>query len=302
MSFRIGLMIVALILVAASLKASLAPQALFDEQPLLHITVDLPYSTLTRNRFGEPEYKSATISYVQGDESIVSLPVDIRTRGRTRRTKNVCDFPPLRVRFDSNITINTWFENQNALKLVTHCKDKGSYDRYVMLEYLAYKMYNLLSDHGLRARLVRVNYVEGKRKIATRYGFFLENWRLVAARNGVTAAEVYVAIRMASLSAPDMNRVAVFQYLIGNEDWSAIWPENNKPCCHNMKPLLTAAGKVIPLPYDFDYSGIVDAPYAHAIPPNNDVRRRRYRGLCVTQTDLAETLPLFLNRKRQFTI
>ncbi len=102
------------------------------------------------------------------------------------------------------------------------------------------------------------------------------------------------------MSAPDVNRIAVFNYMIGNEDWTVLWPEPNENCCHNTKPLFTKQGTVIPLLYDFDYSGLVDAPYAMAKPPNNDVRRRKYRGLCHTQDTLEEALQLFRDKREAF--
>ncbi len=294
MGFAKRLLILTSMAIAVNAQPAPTPQPLFDKQDLtLAITFDLPFTALTQNLSSKPEYEKATLRYDGGE---IQLSVDIRTRGKTRRNKSVCRFPPLRVRFNEADTEGTLFENQKALKLVTHCNNKQGYEQYVLLEYLGYRIYNLLSDHGLRVRLVKANYVEGKRTIVTRYGFFLENWRKVAERNGVTTAEIQGGVDLATLSVPDVNRVAVFQYLIGNDDWSVTRPETNEACCHNIKLLKNDEGRVIPLPYDFDYSGLVDAPYAVSKSGNTNVRKRRYSGLCFTQTDLSETLPLFRER------
>lgn len=297
MGFAKRLLILTSMAIAVNAQPAPTPQPLFDKQDLpLSITFDLPFTALTQNLSRKPEYEKASLHYEAAGGSKIQLPVDIRTRGKTRRDKNICQFPPLRVRFSD--AVGTPFENQKALKLVTHCNSKQVYEQYVLLEYLGYRIYNLLSDYGLRVRLVKAKYVEGKRTIATRYGFFLENWRKVAERKGVTTAEIQGGVDMTRLSVPDVNRVAVFQYLIGNDDWSVTRPETNETCCHNIKLLKNDEGKVIPMPYDFDYSGLVDAPYAVSRSGNTNVRRRRYSGLCFTQTDLSETLPLFKERSR----
>ncbi len=281
----------------ADLAVEDAPQPLFEDHETLPLTLDLPFAKLNRDRMGEPEYFPATLTYPDPEAGAVTLPVEVRTRGKTRRRKDFCEFPPLRVRFDETTLAATPFASQKSLKLVTHCQDRDSFDQYVLLEYLAYRIQNLLTEYGQRVRLVRVQYMEGKRRLPTRYGILLEDWRRVAVRTGTTDADVPGAVRIESLSVPDMNRVAVFNYMIGNQDWSAIWPEPKKNCCHNTRPLFTEQSTVIPLTYDFDFSGLVDAPYAVARPPNNDVRRRRYEGLCHTQTDLADTLPLFRDKR-----
>ncbi len=74
-----------------------------------------------------------------------------------------------------------------------------------------------------------------------------------------------------------MTLVAVFQYLIGNTDWS-VWAR------HNIA-IVSVKAEPHPLfavPYDFDFSGAVGAPYA--IPPQtlpiHSVRERLYRGYC----------------------
>jgi hypothetical protein len=263
----------------------------------MELTIQGPFRVLNNDRKCKSEYRDSELRFVDPQNGAMTLPIEVRTRGKTRRRKDYCDFPPLRLRFDKELTEGTWFQNQKTLKLVTHCQDRKTYDQYVLLEYLAYRIYNLLTDHSQRVRLARVTYLENDRVLATRFGIFLEDWRKVASRNGVEAAKVDGGVNIKMLSAPDVNRVAVFQYMIGNEDWSALWPEPDEDCCHNTKPLTLTDGFVIPLPYDFDFAGIVNTPYANAKPPNTSVRRRRYRGLCHTQTDLSETLPLFHERR-----
>jgi hypothetical protein len=267
-------------------------QPLFDDTQLLALELKAPFQVLIKDRYGKSTYNSGVLSYRAGEHE-TRIPIEIRTRGKTRRRKDFCAFPPLRLRFGADVA-GTLFEGQRTLKLVTHCQDKDSYEQYVLQEYLAYRAYNQLTQRGLRVRLVRVSYVESNGRVrATRYGILLEDWRVAAARNGLGSDAVNGGVNIDKLSIADANRVAVFQYMIGNQDWSVLWPEPDEDCCHNTKPLLAPVGLVVPLPYDFDFAGIVNAPYALAKNGSGNVRMRRYGGLCSTQSELPATLAQF---------
>lgn len=272
-------------------------QPLFDHSELMVLKLRAPFRHLIKDRHGRSTYNAAELSYLDRDGHEVILPIQIRTRGKTRRRKDYCAFPPLRLRFGTGAT-DTQFDGQRSLKLVTHCNNKDSYDQYVLQEYLAYRIYNQLTERAHRVRLAQVTYVESDGRVrTTRYGILLEDWRSVAQRNHLVAAEVDGAVNIDKLSTTDANRVAVFQYMIGNGDWSVLWPEPHEDCCHNTKPLLAPDGTVVPLPYDFDFAGIVNTPYAVAKSGSHNVRLRRYGGLCTTQPQLRAILPLFREKK-----
>lgn len=89
-------------------------------------------------------------------------------------------------------------------------------------------------------------------------------------------------------------KMAVFQYMIGNTDWSV-------PYRHNIR-VLAFDSLSIPytVPYDFDHSGIVSAPYA--LPPEelglSSVRERRFRGYCMKDRETLEEVVHFYRRKK----
>jgi hypothetical protein len=282
---------------AIAAPAIAAPGSLFDEAATLDLELEAPLGALMGDRYPDSEYRPAQLRYVGKDGSRVALPVEVRTRGKTRRDEEVCKMPPLRVRFDQAAADGTPFAGQPALKLVTYCRDSDSFDQLVLLEYLAYRTYNLLTPQSHRVRLARISYLERGDRRTTRYGIFLEDWRAVAARNDLTADPVDGGVNVDKLNHDAANRVAVFAYLIGNEDYSLLWPEPDENCCHNIKPLLDRDGRVVPLPYDFDYSGLVNAPYAVAKNPRRKVRQRAYRGLCDTQEGLEAALELTRARR-----
>jgi hypothetical protein len=154
-----------------------------------------------------------------------------------------------------------------------------------LLEYASYKLYQALTPESFNARLAKVDYVaEDGQPITTRYGFFLEDISDVARRNGQKRFRGATKISSTQLDADAAARFAVFQYMISNLDWAMTANAGDRGCCHNSR-LIGAEGSttsLITVPYDFDYSGLVDAPYA--VPPDGisvaNVRVRRYRGFC----------------------
>src|SRR4029079_18671791 len=114
-----------------------------------------------------------------------ALTVALSPRGITRRATDICDFPPLHVRFASAPPASSMFAGQKSLKLVTHCRSGASFQQYVLLEYAAYRMYNVLTPHSFRVRLANVDYrgADG-RPIVSRIGYFIEDLGDVAKRNG----------------------------------------------------------------------------------------------------------------------
>jgi hypothetical protein len=274
--------------------ALVAPARAAGEKPLfaspdkIHIVIQAPLSTLVRNRGND-----GTISGTLTEPSGQSLPITLALRGITRRTSEICDFPPLRVDFTVPPPPSSLFAGQKKLKLVTHCRNSPGFQQYVLLEYSAYRIYNLLTPHSFRARLADVDYRdESGRPVVSRVGFFLEDLSDVAHRNGTKPSHGPDRIPLADLSPPDAARYALFQEMIGNHDWSMRAGPVGKDCCHNaelMGPL--APGATIPVPYDFDFSGFVDAPYA--TPPEQlhigSVRQRAYRGYCAHNAEVLAT-------------
>jgi hypothetical protein len=265
-----------------ALAANTAPPTpLFANNEPLRLTITAPMSALAADRSGNP--RPATVA-VAG--SAQAHPVILSARGITRRQSDICQFPPLRVEFPTRMAEGTVFARQQRLKLVTHCKNSPGFQQKVLLEYAAYRLYNALTPHSFRARLATIDYVDnGGRPPVTRLGFLIEDVDDLAARNGLVEATAGFQVPRTRLDPQASARFAVFNYLIGNLDWSMRAGPVGEGCCHNAR--LIAAGKdpnalAMPVPYDFDFSGLVDAPYA--TPPEgftiSSVRTRVYRGYC----------------------
>lgn len=257
--------------------AANAPAPLFASDQPIRVTIKAPMAAVTSDRSGNEH--SGTLSLAGSAES---YPIGLSARGITRRQGDICQFPPLRVDFAGNPA--GLFAGQNRLKLVTHCRKSEDFQQKVLLEYAAYRLYNLLTPLSFRARLATIDYVDDSgRPYVTRIGFFLEDIDDVAARNGMTRARTPDRVPLAQIEKRGGARFAMFNYMIGNLDWSMRAGPAGEGCCHNGR-LLASAGSSIytPVPYDFDFSGLVDAPYA--TPPEGfrlgSVRQRVYRGYC----------------------
>jgi hypothetical protein len=279
----LALVAACLFLVGGPAAAQGQPKPLFAASDPIRITIQAPLRTLIHNRGND--VIQGTLTDPQGN----ALPVALSARGITRRSADTCDFPPLRVDFTAPPPETSVFAGQKKLKLVTHCKDSASFQQYVLLEYSAYKMYNLLTPHSFDVRLANVDYRdETGRPIISRVGYFLEDLKDLASRNGLKQTHAPNLIPIGDLSPPDAARYALFQDMIANHDWSMRAGPAGKDCCHNaelMGPL--APGGVVVVPYDFDFSGFVDTPYA--TPPEqlhiSSVRERVYRGYCAHNAD-----------------
>lgn len=283
---RIAALVAACLVTLSAAAPAQQPKPLFAASDQIRIAIQAPLSGLIRSRSESPVQGTLT------DPAGNALPIALSARGITRRSADVCEFPPLRVQFTTPPPPTSIFAGQKKLKLVTHCKNSPTFQQYVLLEYSAYKMYNLLTPHSFLVRLANVDYRDADgRPIISRAGYFLEDLGDVAKRNGLRETRAPERIPASDLNPTDAARYALFQHMLANHDWSMRAGPAGKACCHNAEligPL--GPGTAIPIPYDFDFSGFVNAPYA--TPPDElhlaSVRQRVYRGYCADNPQVVE--------------
>src|ERR1051325_2698929 len=269
-----------------------APE-LFGPDQALALTLTTNLKAVVKDRGSEKAYHAAALSYTGADGAPVSLDIRVKPRGLFRLKPTPCQFPPLMLHFAKKRAAHTLFAAQEKLKLVTHCQNRDDYDQYVVEEYLVYRVYNLLTERSLRVRLTRMTYVDsaGRDAPLTRYGFLLEDDRDLAARNQAVLV-ARKGMLQEDIDPETMGLVAVFQYMIGNTDWS-VWG------LHNIKLLEDSAGVVRAVPYDFDWSGVIAPPYAKpdARLPIQSVRQRLFRGSCRSPEEFAALFDKFQAKK-----
>ena len=277
-----------------SLPATADP--LFDSDETLGITLTAPFKQLFRERDKEKRYPAQLLW------SDSSLSVEIQVRGNNRLKKETCDYPPLKIHFKKNAVKKTIFKGQSELKMVVACKTR--YAGYVRMEYLIYKMFAMLSDAHFKARWLDVTYMEnGKQRQAS--AFFIERKSRMGKRLALTQVREN-GVRLSTLDHRYAVTVDLFQFMIGNVDYSNLQAPEDADCCHNVKLMAhvadTSAGYV-PIPYDFDNAGIINARYATppASIPIRSVTQRKYRGLCVANEHLENTITLFQSSRQAIT-
>jgi hypothetical protein len=251
----------------------------------------------------DAEYLDGIFSYVDTAGQEYTLDLKLRTRGRYRRKKSTCNFSPIRLNFRKKQVEGTEFAGQDKLKLVTHCQTRRkSFEQFVLREYLAYRILQVLTDRSFGARLMQITYVNNEKDgdSITKYGFVIEDEDDIGERLGLTAATVR-GIKAEELDPQPANLVSVFEYLIGNTDFSLILGPADTSCCHNAVLFGAGGPPYTPIPYDFDFSGIVNAPYAEPNPrfTIRSVKTRLYRGRCINNELLDGTFAFFLEKEAE---
>jgi hypothetical protein len=265
---------------------------LFQSQDTLKVEITAPLSTLILER-SETEYLPGVFSYTEADGTPVEMDIKIRARGNFRRRN--CDFPPVTLNFRKSQVEGMLFDQQNKLKMVVHCKITRRYEQSVLREYLAYRLLNSVTDLSFRVRLLQVVWVDSDERRASmvRNAFLIEHENRLAARIGREEQEIESA-EISAIEPDHMNLASMFQYLIGNFDFSPIAGSKGE-CCHNYAMFGSGIDSLVAIPYDFDFAGIVNAPNAV---PNRDmgverVGQRVYQGYCVNNAYLGDSVSKF---------
>lgn len=268
---------------------------IFASEDPLKITLEFDQKQLLKGKY-KGAYMPAQFHIELADSAAVSTPIRIRARGNSRR--KYCLLPPIKLNFKDPESDQSRFMGLSTLKLVTPCKNNETFQQYVYTEYLAYRMFNQISPISFKVRLVDLTYIDskGKKDPYHAYGFLIEHVDHMAARN--TSREVEVPkFSQKLVDMGYMAKVAVFQFAIGNTDWLV---EN----LHNVKLIqLNTFSKqeIYAVPYDFDYSGLVNTIYAvpHEDLGLTSVQERLYRGLCFSKEELESVFQLFRERKTE---
>lgn len=265
-----------------------------DEVPLVfRLSFDRKTVYADRDTLSTKTYP-ATLTWTDSAGTPHHVPVGLRTRGHFRLATRNCDTPPLRLLFDKADVKGTPFRGQKRLKLVNACRQGSRYDEFIRREHAVYRVHNLITDWSFRSRLATVTYADtsGAGAPVTRTAMLLEDEDEVARRHGATVWKKGRA-RMVDAEPGLMALSALFEYFAANVDWSV-------PAQHNFRIFEVEQDVLYPVPYDFDWSGLVDAPYAFPDPrlKIKSVRERLYRGPCRTPEAMA---PLFQRFRDQRT-
>ena len=270
---------------------------LFEDDGIMDVTIRFDLTTYLRKK-PKDDFLKAELTFHSGETDSITRNVRLKTRGEFRNM--YCGYAPIELNFKKVDFGFSDLDSIDKLKLVTQCSNGTDDENYILKEYLVYKLFSVLTDTSFRVRLLRVTYIDSKRerKPITQYAFFMEPVELLAAR--VNTVQIKTAALTQKHIVPYvMDRLAIFNYMIGNYDWS-IPGQHNVKVFSTADPARTQYG--IAIPYDFDWSGFVNTTYA--IPAENvgttTVRQRLFLGVCRSKETFNKDLDPFAANEQNF--
>ena len=308
---RIGLLLCLAFIAPPWLFAQETPPSLFESDAVLELAMPVDFDDLCRPSLDPNcDFAPYSLDYRDADGDWHEMPIELKRRDGWRAQHTNCRIPTLFVRFSPETAQGTPFEGLSTLALTSHC-GKGvmvegnrsielpsDFEPYVINEYLGYRLYNVLTEASLRVRLVRIRYFnpDNPRQTSTRDAFFAEHFDSLAKRNAATLLPVG-SLDYARLDADAANEVALFQFMIGNTDWSIEQQEN-------IVILQMQDGRQVPVLYDLDQSGLVNAHYAKPAPdlPIRTVRERVFLGHCYPGFDWEALFGQFIGNEDEMKI
>lgn len=291
------------------------PGKLFDSIETLEISMTAPWHELLKDKRFSGSYP-ANLAYTDESGQEVSIDLTVERRGVTRQ--RVCKIPPIKLRFVKGAAKGTVFRGQGSLKMVTHCQKDADFQQFYIVEMLAYRMYNLLTDYSFRVRPLTVTYyqADAEEKEQSRFSFFkketsagpvfaflIEDDKDVANRFELKKLHI-PRIMPSQLDSHESALLGLFQFMIGNVDWAATAGPDPAECCHNVKLIgpepTRPQDTLYAIPYDFDSSGLVDADYAAPNEglPIRSVTQRLYRGYCASNPSLEDARQAMLEKEQ----
>lgn len=263
----------------------------FTDEEVVEISLSTDIKKLQNEKLPDI-FQEAEVTLTLPGSTPIKEAITVGARGHFRR--DYCNIPPIMMDFKNPSSPR--LSSLGKLKLVIACGAKAEDEQLVLKEFLVYKIYNLLEEKSFRVRLVRISYndTRGKIKPYTQYAFLVEDDKDLARRNGCIKKEK-ATYNTEATNRSLMTKVAVFEYMISNGDWSV-------PGNHNIKLIFDKQNtNALPfvVPYDFDHSGFVNAGYAlpSEILGTELVTERVYRGFPRSMEELQLTFDVFKAKK-----
>lgn len=280
-------------------EATTVTHSMFDElqsdKQIPQVVIKTDIEGLLNNRKRDI-YQEGLFTYADKNGSEQQLEIRVKPRGKFRR--RICDFPSVKVKFSKKELKKSRIHPFSSFKLVTHCLDDHEASKEnILREYFAYKLYNELTDTSFRVQLLKITYEDAKGHIIpkTRYGFLIESKKELLQRINAISWKPST-VPSDSICHINTDKVALFQYMIGNEDWKVT------PFHKNVELVKLKNRDVYqPIPYDFDFSGVVNAPYARMNTKHHkkSIRDRYFLGLRPDSEITKQEIQSHLGKKEQ---
>lgn len=261
---------------------------LFSSDEILEVVVTADIKSLLKSKQDD--------GYQEGAMSINGKDYSVRLKTKGAYQQENCSFPPITLNFSKTNFEDQSFVQLEKLKIVSACEMQQINEQYILREYLIYRVFNQLTDKSLKVRLLKIDFVDSKGKFeaVTRYGFVVEDeYMMVRRLNGMILKSE--GIQEQATNKKQIVMLSIFQFMIGNTDWQVDRLQN----VNILK--INEASEVTPyvIPFDFDYSGMVNASYATPSPVLGikSFRERIYLGKCYTEEELKNTIGYFIQKR-----
>ena len=267
---------------------------LLSEEGISNVALQTNFKSLLKSSDQEkPKYQTGRLSFQDKNGKAFQWDIEIRLRGKRR--KIYCNFPPFKIRFSRSALASAGLNpDYHTIKFVSHCK-KGERSQDILFrEQLVYQMYNILTEKSYRTSLLEINYIGSGGKIdrLKSYSFMIENSRQMAERlDGFIFDEK--KFRLSNTLNEVTSLQDVFQYMIGNTDYKI-------DGLHNVDLVqLKNSSVMLAIPYDFDYSALVNAPYSVPSPwaGTQEISQRVFLGFCESSNIWEKVLTDFHDHK-----
>lgn len=268
--------------------------SLFDfvaQDSILDIYLKADWKLIEKTKL-DKTYHPGLVTFRKYNGDSLKLDVKFKTRGHMRL--DICSNPPLKLKFDKQLLTSVSCSPMNELDLVQACHKGESYDQLLLREFLAYRLYNIITPYSFRVQLVRIYFInqDNTTEETPVRGFIVENEEELVDRLHGQKIKLQLVSKKA-LDRKEFLKTCLFQFMIGNTDWYI-------PTKHNLKFVALAGhDMLVPIPYDFDYAGIVSAPYAahHQSINLHSVSTRYYQGWCEPEAEVMKMVNLFIQKK-----
>lgn len=276
------------LLVSVSLNAQEVEKSIFDKMnytDVLDVTITADMEAVSDKR-SDKKHKG-TLSFTDQEGIAHHWDVKLEVRGKFRRMR-CTEIPPLRIDFDKDDLREAGLTTFDDLKLVNQCMEDSESDEakdLLLKEYLAYELYNEMTPESFRVQFLNITYTDSNTgESVVRSGFFIEDAAQLRDRIGAQKVDQDQGFSADQFNAEQFRAMALFQYWIGNADWSVSFGRNIK--------VMEKNGQLIAVPYDFDFSGMVEAPYAVANTNYGltSIKQRAYLGYVRDAAELETTI------------
>ncbi len=282
---------------AQSVSTALSePTSLFkylQQREIVDITLETDFEKLKAER-AKRAYQPANLTILGDEKEKLSIDFQVKTRGKFRARS--CDIPPMKLKSKKKVLKEEGFNKFNELKLVIPCSEDPKFIQYIAKEFLAYKIYNCLTDKSFQVQLVNIRFQQSgkKRPMAPKLAFLIEDKEELRDRLNLTDYPDSLKLFPRDMDAKTYTLFQVFQYMVGNTDWIV-------PVRHNLDVFQDTSGNIYPVPFDFDFAGLVDSHYAIPNPKTTlqNVRDRQFLGNDKTAKDLNEVFEIFKTNKAE---